>query len=182
MRRAFAALLIVGALIAAPLGVGAQQRLPNMPILTIDSERLFLNSDFGKRVAREIEARGAELATENRRIEADLAAEEQALTDRRATLTPEEFRPLADDFDARVQQTRQAQAAKSRALNQLLEEEREVFLNAAGPVLQDLMAEVGATVVLERRTVFISANSSDITAAAIARLNATLGEGEARAD
>ncbi|MEQ6247915.1 OmpH family outer membrane protein [Sulfitobacter sp. HNIBRBA3233] len=156
----------------------AQDTPPSTPILTIDSERLFLSSDFGQRVAAEIEARGNELASENRRIEAELAAEEQELTNRRAEMTAEEFRPLADDFDARVQQTRAAQAAKSRALNSLLDREREIFLGAAGPVLQELMEDVGASVVLERRTVFISTNSSDITAAAIARINDVLGAGE----
>jgi len=168
--------MVLGLLYAAPLPA---QDLPlaNTPVITIDSERLFLNSEFGKRVARGIEARGNYLASENRQIEAELAEAEQKLTDMRTAMTPDEFRPLADAFDTRVQATRQAQAGKSRALNALLEQEREVFLNAAGPVLQELMEEVGASVVLERRTVFISANSSDITVEAIARLNATLGDG-----
>jgi Skp family chaperone for outer membrane proteins len=157
----------------------AQDQVQTVPILVIDSERLFLSSDFGMRVAREIEARGNDLAAENRQIEAELAAAEQELTDRRALMTPEAFEPLADAFDTRVQETRQAQAAKSRALNVQLEREREAFLNAAGPVLQELMSDVGASVVLDRRTVFISTNSADITSAAIARLNADLGEGVA---
>lgn len=151
------------------------------PVLTIDSERLFLNSDFGKRVAREIEARGNELVAENRKIEMELADAEQDLTDRRATMTPEAFRPLADAFDTRVQETRQAQAAKSRALNVQLEQEREVFLSTAGPVLEELMRDVGASVVLERRNVFMSTNSTDITAAAIIQLNAKLGDGASEA-
>jgi Skp family chaperone for outer membrane proteins len=161
----------------APQTAAAQTAAPQSPILTIDSERLFLNSAFGMRVAREIEARGVILATENRQIEAALAEAEQDLTDMRATMTPEQFRPLADAFDTRVQDTRQAQAGKSRALNALLDQEREIFLRAAGPVLEEVMAQAGASVVMERRSVFISTNSSDITAIAIARLNETLGEG-----
>lgn len=168
--------LALGLLFAAPLAAqntGLQEGV----VLTIDSERLFLNSDFGKRVAAEIEAAGTDLAAENRRIEAELAEAEQELTDMRASMTPEAFRPLADAFDTRVQTTRQAQAAKSRALNAQLDQEREVFLNAAGPVLELLMQELGASIVLERRTVFISTNSSDITAEAVARLNEKLGAG-----
>lgn len=151
------------------------------PVLTIDSERLFLNSDFGKRVAREIEARGNELVAENRKIEMELAEAEQDLTDQRATMTPEAFRPLADAFDTRVQKTRQAQAAKSRALNLQLDQEREVFLRTAGPVLEALMRDFGASVVLERRTVFMSTDSTDITAAAIIQLNLKLGDGASEA-
>lgn len=176
-------LCVVVALLA-PVVLGAQEfrTADTTAILTIDSERMFLNSEFGIRVAREIEARGNDLATENRQIELELAEAEQELTDMRATMTPEEFRPLADAFDTRVQETRQAQAAKSRTLNEVLEQEREVFLRAAGPVLQALMAEVGASVVLERRTVFISTNASDITTDAIARLNESLGAGSSAFD
>ncbi|KEJ88368.1 OmpH family outer membrane protein [Sulfitobacter donghicola] len=177
MRRAVHCIGFSLALLTAAPVVSQDLGTPITSILTIDSERLFLNSNFGKRVARAVEARGNELAAENRQIEAELAAVEQELTDRRSTMTPEEFRPLADDFDARVQETRAAQAAKSRELSAMLDQEREVFLNAAGPVLQELMSEVGATVILERRTVFISSNSSDITSTAIDRLNNRLGEG-----
>lgn len=168
--------MVAGLFGAAPL-MAQGNPAPAQPILTVNSERMFLNSDFGKRVAAEIEQRGNELAAENRQIEAELAAAEQELTERRAGLTPEAFRPLADAFDARVQEKRAAQAAKSRALNALLDQEREVFLTAAGPVLQDLIMDLGASVVLERRSVFFSTNSSDITAEAIARLNAVLGAG-----
>jgi len=180
MRRALCLIYtVLGLLCVGPMSAVAQDQVQTVPILVIDSERLFLSSDFGMRVAREIEARGNDLAAENRQIEAELAAAEQELTDRRALMTPEAFEPLADAFDTRVQETRQAQAAKSRALNVQLEREREAFLNAAGPVLQELMSDVGASVVLDRRTVFISTNSADITSAAIARLNADLGEGVA---
>ncbi|UWR20886.1 OmpH family outer membrane protein [Sulfitobacter sp. S190] len=151
------------------------------PVLTVDSERLFLESAFGVRVANEVERLGNDLARENREIEAQLASEEQDLTDRRATMAPEDFRPLADAFDARVQDTRQEQAAKGRALNQRLDTERGVFLQAAAPVLERLMIEAGAAVILEKRTVFLSLNSVDITSDAIAELDKTLGEGPSAA-
>ena len=172
--------LLTGAPVVAQQG-GTQQSLDRgtivSPVLTIDSERLFLESDFGRRVASEIEARGNALAAENRKIEADLEVEERELTDLRATMTPDEFRELANAFDQKVQQVRQAQSAKGRALNTLLDEEREIFLNAAAPVLERLMREADAAVILERRSVFVSANAIEITDDAIALLNDTLGSG-----
>ncbi len=148
------------------------------PILTIDSERLFRESAFGKRVAADIEARSAALASENRQIEADLEAEERLLTDQRPDLDAEEFRALADAFDEKVQETRASQEAKVRALNQALDEEREVFLAAAAPVLEQLMREAEATVILERRSVFVSASAIEITDDAIELLDQTLGSGQ----
>ena len=183
-RRAFLpSLLLALTLAAGPLPAqqsdGSAARVPpSSAVLTIDTERVFSESAFGKRVAREVESKGTELAAENRRIEAELATEEQQITDRRATMSAEAFGKVADEFDQKVQATRQAQAAKGRALNQLLDEEREVFLTAAAPVLEDLMRQSGAAVILERRSVFVSANAIDVTDEAIAMLNETLGTGE----
>ena len=147
------------------------------PILTIDSDRVFQESAFGQRVAKEIEIEGAKLATENTQVAADLEAEEKKLTAQRADMSPEDFRVLADAFDQKVQETRQAQAAKGRALNELLDKEREVFLTAAAPVMERLMRDAGAAVILDRRTVFVSASAVEITDDAIALLNETIGSG-----
>jgi Skp family chaperone for outer membrane proteins len=175
--------MVLSLLGAAPVVVLAQSSVPLergsviSPVLTIDSERLFVESDFGQRIISEAEARGAELSAENRKVEADLEAEEQALTAQRADLTPEEFRDLADAFDAKVQSTRTAQTAKGRAINEDIDRAREVLFNAAAPVLEKLMRDAGAAVILERRSVFASNAAIEITEDAIALLNDTLGNG-----
>ena len=147
------------------------------PILTIDSDQLFENSTFGQRTFEEFEARSALLSAENRRIEEELVAEEKELTELRPTMDPDLFRERADAFDMKVQNIRRAQDTKTRDLNRDLEERRVLFLNSAVPILEQLMREAGAAVVLERRAVFIGSNAVDITRVAIERLNATLGDG-----
>ena len=84
-----------------------------------------------------------------------------------------------DLLDEKVQQTRAARTAKARALNLQLTKQQDVFLKAAGPVLERLMREAGAAVILERRSVYISLNAIDITGDAISLLDETLGSGEA---
>jgi Skp family chaperone for outer membrane proteins len=153
-----------------------QLGLPQSAILTISSERMFAESAFGRRVAREIESQSEVLATENRRIEVELTAEEKDLTDRRPDMAPDDFRALADAFDAKVQDIRRRQDAKARALVQFQEDEQVRFLQAARPVLVELMRESGAGAILERSSVFLSANAIDITELAITRLNEVLGE------
>lgn len=147
------------------------------PILTIDSDRLYRDSAFGQNVLKQIEAQTTALADENRTLEIELEAEEKALTAQRADMTPEEFRAIADAFDARVQSIRSDRENKSRAIANKLEENRDRFLSAAFPVLETIMLEAGAAVVLEQRSVFISANAIDITDTAISRINAVLGDG-----
>ncbi|APX13730.1 hypothetical protein BWR18_06170 [Tateyamaria omphalii] len=147
------------------------------PILTIDSERLYRDSAFGQRVLNEIEARTSELAEDNRRIETELEAEERALTDQRADMAPDAFRALADAFDARVEAIRRDRDARSRAIADLLEENRDRFLISAAPVLEEIMRDTGAAVILEQRSVFVSANAIDITDLAISRMDESLGDG-----
>lgn len=151
--------------------------LPQSSFLTIESDRMFSDSLFGQRIANEIEAESAVLAAENRRMEAELTAEEKDLSQRRATMEADAFRALANAFDEKVQGIRRTQDAKARALNQKADKARVTFLRAARPVLEALMRETGAGVVLERSSVFLSANSTDITDTAIARIDAAIGDG-----
>ena len=147
------------------------------PVLTIDSERLFHDSAFGQRVTREIEVESEQLATENREIEAALEAEERDLTEKRSQMKPAQFRLLADAFDEKVQRTRAEQAAKNRALSEALDLERERFLSAAAPVLEQLMRNSDAAVILERRRVFVSSSVIEVTDESIALLDEAIGTG-----
>lgn len=147
------------------------------PMLTLDQERLFNGSRVAERVAAETERRTAELTAENRRIEEQLVAEELDLTEKRPSLPADEFRMLADAFDAKVQSIRAAQDAKARELQRLQDEERQNFLRRITPVLAEIVRERGAVVVLDRRSVLLSADAIDITDEAIARINATLDDG-----
>lgn len=179
--RRFGAVLAV-VLAACLLGpspvVRAQQLgLPQSSILTISAERLFSESAFGQRVGREIEASSAVLAAENRRIEAELTAEEKDLTQRRPTMEPDAFRALADAFDEKVQDIRRTQDAKAREIAKRRDAARVEFLQASRPVLEGLMREAGATVILERSSVFLSSNATDVTDLAIERIDAAIGEG-----
>jgi Skp family chaperone for outer membrane proteins len=182
-----AALLAASLLLAAvaALAQAPQVGLPP-PVLTFDAERLFAESALGRAVNAEVETAARQLAEENRRIEADLLAEERALTERRGELAPEAFRPLAEAFDEKVQRVRAEQDAKERALAGLREEGRQRFFTQAVPVLSDILRERGALVLIDRREVFLSADAIDITEAAIAQLDAAVaasgGEGGSGGD
>ena len=158
--------------------LGVQQSI----VLTISGERLFSGSQFGQRVFREIEAESEILAQENERIIQVLSTEERELTDKRAELSAEDFRPLAEAFEEKVQKHRESQRAKLDALARRSDEARQIFVGLAQPVLIELMRETGASIIIERSTVFLSADTSDITDAAIARINAAIGDGQALED
>ncbi len=147
------------------------------PILTLDQERLFEDSAFGQRVRDEVEEAARALAAENRRLEEELSDEELALTERRAELAPEEFRELADAFDARVAEIRATQESKNRALSEFQEAETQRFFSLIAPILTAMVRERGAVALLDRRAIFIAADRIDVTDAAIARADAEIGTG-----
>lgn len=151
--------------------------LPNSLVLTLEPDRFFVESDFGRRAAEDLQARRAVLAAENHRIEAELRAEEKDLADRRALTEPQAFRTLAHAFDEKVQDTRATQNQKFREINRVEERARMEFREISRPVLEQIMREVGAAVILERGTVLLSASSIDVTDLAIARVNDMFGEG-----
>lgn len=178
--RAAAAWLVM-ALLAGASPVVAQTDAPASPasaILTIDQERLYNESAWGKRATRHLADISASLAAENRDLEAKLVAEEKALSDARPKMDPTAFRKAADDFDARVVDLRREQEAKGRAIGRIGEAERKTFYTAALPVMGEVLRERGAVVVLNSRAIFVSADSIDVTSEMIASIDAKIGAGE----
>ncbi|MGB8813208.1 MAG: OmpH family outer membrane protein [Paracoccaceae bacterium] len=162
---------------AAPSETTAPVASPRSPVLTITQDRLFSGTLYGQAVQARIEAASQALQAENRKIEADLEAEESNLTTRRATLPPAEFRALADAFDTKVEGIRTAQDAKARALAKSQEQGRQLFFDTAVPILAALMAELGAVAILNKEAIVLSFDTIDITDRAIVRIDAVLGDG-----
>ncbi len=146
-------------------------------ILTLDQNRLYAESLYGKAMERRALAESQTLAAENRKIEADLAAEEADLTQKRHAMTAAAFQVLADAFDAKVEQLRKDQAAKAAALTAQRDAGRTTFFQASVPVLGELMKQMGAYAILNHDAVVLAFDSIDVTDRAIAAVNAKLGNG-----
>jgi len=147
------------------------------PIATLDRDALFAGTLYGQRVNREIESASLAMAAETREIEAALEAEELALTEQRATLEPEAFRALATAFDDKVQALRAEREAAEDDLLAQIEAARTDFFRRVGPVLGQLLRDRGAVLIVDRRAVLLAATDIDITAEAVERIDAVLGDG-----
>lgn len=141
-------------------------------LLVIEQERVFAESAFGKEIIALNEAEDAALRREGLALDKQFEEEEQALTARRAELTPEAFRAEADAFDQKVVETRQAQEERGAALVQRAERRRREFLRQIGPVLLEILEESGAAAVIEQRALLISKQDLNITDEVIKRLDA----------
>jgi Skp family chaperone for outer membrane proteins len=156
-----------------PMPAMAQTTEPVLTsVVTLDPDRFFRESAFGRGVVAKIEARQRALIEENRLLTQALEAEERDLTDKRPGMTAEAFAPLATAFDQKAEGIRKAQAEKEAALETDAAGERQRFLDAATPVLRALMRDKGAQAIIDRRVIILDANSIDITAEAVARMDA----------
>lgn len=145
-------------------------------ILTLDQDRFFVGSAFGQAaIERERVATDA-LEKENKRIEAELVAEELALTEQRKTLPPEEFTARADAFDAKVEAIRKNQDAKAQVLSEARDEDRKQFLQVAAPILGELLKEKQAVAIIDKGLLVISLSAIDVTDEAIARVDAAMAQ------
>lgn len=172
--RAFVCSLFLA--ITVPLFAVAQETALPIAVLTVDPDRMFAESRFGKASIARLEAEQTDLLAENKKLEAALEAEEKDLTDRRPGLPPAEFRQLADAFDKKAEEIRSARLAKSRNLTATRDDDRQKFLTAIVPILGDMMGDMGAVVLLDKKTVFISFDRVDVTDRAIALIDAALDD------
>lgn len=172
-----AALGLAALAFSAPAGTAQTLTPPAGSILVLNQDRLLTQTEFGQRIQQELDAASRALAAENRQIESQLTEEELDLTERRPLMAPEDFRVLADEFDTRVVEIRAAQDAKGRDIQAQSEAAQQRFFEETFPVLLEIVQARGAAVLLDSRTVLLSAGSVDITDAAIVAIDEALGDG-----
>ena len=167
-----AALALLGSLAAAQEGRPASDLAGlRSQILTIDSARLFPETLLGQSIIAALNEERRIFASEGQAIADALRAEELELTEKRQTLSREEFAQLAADFDQRVTATRAERDAAEAELTARAEAQERAFLGRVRPILGQLMAEAGAAVMIEADTVFLRNDVIDVTEIAIARIN-----------
>lgn len=161
---------------AQALGPRAQQSA----VLTLDWEKLYDNSLWGKRVQSEIQAASSALRKENDRIASQLEAEERKLTEERLTMPSDAFQKAADAFDKRATDIRQAQKAKADAIQRQLNQEHQTFVQTVVPLLDEVLRARGAVVVLDSRAIIRGLAQADVTQELGARVDKEIGDGAGR--
>ncbi len=168
---ALLAIATPGPLLAQDVGVVQSE------LLVLDPDRLFAETQFGQRLNTEYLNQRDVIIARNRKLETELEAEEQALTDMRAEKTPDEFKVLADAFDTKVQQIRRDSDRAVRDLELSRERAPVIFMRTVEPILGQLMQDAGGVVVLDVRSVLLRSNVIDITGIAISRIDREIGAG-----
>lgn len=159
------------------LALGAVSVAQAQSVLVINEETILTESQVGQHIAAQLQTIGTEIQTELEAAAAPLTQENEALQAETSALSQEAIQQRPDLMQ-RIQQLQQnaQQLERLRRLRQqeLVATERQALqpvLQTLQTVLQELVTERNASILLDRSQVVYAADSVDVTATVIERLN-----------
>jgi len=168
---------MAGLLVAAcavPLAQAqTQSPIADQSILVVDRERVLRDSAPGRALAAAIQEQRLALQSASAEVEKAMEAEETEIDQIRDRLTPQQFEERLRDFDQRVRQVRRDSQQALQALHSRVNEARREMEQALNLVLQDILEERGASVLLNAQTVIMAREEIDITGEAIDKFSTT---------
>ena len=127
----------------------SQQKDIVTSVLIINSIIVFEKSKLGNDILIAFQKADFELKKEADLNVKKFEEEELELTQKREILTKKEFNKLADNFDKRVQKTRNLYDLKDSQLRSNLESWKKKFIELSGRVIQPIMLNYDAFIVLD---------------------------------
>ena len=165
----FKVFIVLFTLVAQPLSAAEKSEL-----FTVDMTKLLRSSEFGKNIIAANNIARKKLQSENEELEKKLLLEEKELSELRKTLSVEEFRPKALEFDKKVSIIRAEQGNKEEILNKKVRKEETDFFKRIYPLLYEILIERGGLILVDQRNIILWDYSVDITDDAIQAINQAL--------
>lgn len=167
------------ALLAIPGPVRAQ-RAGGQTVVVIDMQAVLREAAAAAALrAVELEERRA-LRERLDAVSEQFRTEEAALTELKGNLANDAFDTRVRDFDQRVRAARQEAQEASVAFQNRFAEAYAALEKEVSPVIASLMAERGASIALDRRSVLFADPAADLTREVILRLDRVLPAEAAR--
>lgn len=166
-------------LAATSAPVAAQEAIP-APVLIVNMDRIFRDSATAQAVQDQVNALRDATQEDLRARQDALLAEERALVALRATLAADEFAARAERFQEQARALRRERTESGAQLQRALARANTELRGALQPILQQIMVERRAGVLIDNRNVVLSVTALDVTEDAIARLDAAALEIEVR--
>ena len=157
-----------------PAAAPAPQAIPAPKILVANVNAIFAASKVGQDIARQVKAYRQAEETQFKGEEEALKREGQALQQQIAILAPSVQKQKQAAFQAKVAAFQKKVRDRDSLIQGGAMQAQQQVENALGPILQGIMAERGANVLLDRRAVVLAAGGMDISQVAVDRLNKKL--------
>lgn len=174
--RPLKALAAAVVLASAPLAA-APAFAQNANVIVVDSGQILGQSAAGRDMTQRLEAIAQQMQGELQPEQTALQQEQQALAQATRGQSDEQVRAntqLAqriEQFNRRAETFRQRQVQMARDLEYTQGQALVEFNRQITPIINEIMAARGATVVLDRRAILHRADAVDVTAEVLARLD-----------
>ena len=147
---------------------------PNTSIAVLDLNRVLLDAKAAKNAAEEIDKIAREIESELVDSDEDMIKEQNKLIEAQSIMSPEAFETKRKEYEEKVQNYNIERQTKLRSIDKLVENSRNVILDKLKPILEEISETRGITVILEKGTVLLNAETMDITDETIKALNKEL--------
>ncbi|MBI1233280.1 MAG: OmpH family outer membrane protein [Alphaproteobacteria bacterium] len=170
---------LIVALTAAVIAMAAPANAQTN-VLIMNEERIIAESQVGQHISTRMQAIRAEMDGELQALLTPIQEESDRLNAETASLTPEaiQARPdLMQRIQALNAQAQQAEALRQRLAQELQATQRQAMrpvLEALQAVLQEVVAERGAQILIDRSAVVYADPAIDVSDSVIERLNQRL--------
>lgn len=170
------AALALGTATALPTAALAQAAAAQTSIIVVDMDRVGADSAAGKSGQTQLKAKVDSLQARGKSLADQLRSEEEALLKARQanTMAPEAFQAKVKDLQTKQNNARTELGNRENELQRSQAAVRQQIFNAVGPIIQAVMRERGASIVLTRDAALAVAPTLDVTADVIRRLDAAL--------
>ena len=139
-------------LIAQTKNIPLESNLQNLKrsVLIISHDEIFNKTLLGISIFRKFKEQEDLLIKDAEKIQNNFIYEEKQLTLSRATLSPEDFLELANDFDRRAELERLNQRNKEKIIKNNLNKWKKIFFNRfMFPIIQEFMNIYEASIVID---------------------------------
>ncbi len=146
----------------------------NAKIITVDRNSFFVDSEAAKDIAKQVKTLREGIESElNKKMEA-LTTERDQLAGQQTILTQEVFEEKAKQLQERFVALQAEAENKQRQLQAAVAKAQSKILEAVSPILDEILKEKNANLMLERGIIVKGAVDIDVTATAMLRLNEKL--------
>ena len=150
------------------------QNTPAPKILVIDRAAILRGSKVGQDIGRQVQGYTQSAEKEFKGESDHLRSEGQALQQQIAILAPDVKKKKIQAFESEQQAFQRTVQERQDEIQGGVMQARQAVEKALGPILQGIMSERGANLLLDRNVVLLGTVDIDVTALAIDRLNKKL--------
>ena len=147
---------------------------PNTSIGVLDLNRVLLDAKAAKKAAEEIDKIAKKIEKELLNSDEIMINEQNKLIEAQSIMAPEAFELKRKEYEEKVQNYNIERQNKLISVEKLIESSRNEVLDKLKPILEEISETKGITVILEKGTVLLNAETMDITSEVIKTLNKEL--------